>query len=263
MASTLGGNWLLVGSLPPFFPPQGAAPTAFAMSVQVQGNALVAVASLETTCTSGTTSGGDFSVLEGTVAADGSFTLSLQPAISGVSLSVSGNVPATEGAGWAGKYSYTDTSSPPCTLDASGAFQATPVADIEGTYSGQGPLEGYAGSLSPLPSTGTVFGFTETLQQGAPLPPSTVESAIGLSGSIQTTGFPCFSKGQMSTALGGIVEGNDVLANFTMDDGSTLSAYGAISNISSSVLTISLVEVAGGSCSGDYLFVDSPIAISH
>ncbi len=258
----LGGNWLLLGSMPAYFVSSTGTATNLALSVDVQGTRLVAGASLQATCASGIPFADNFqSVLVGTVAADGTFSLALPSGVVGQNLTISGKAPISAGGPWTGQVTYTSTSATPCIASLSNAFVATPVADVTGTYAGQGTSAGYNGSGGSQP--GSVYSLTETLQQRVALPSSSTVSDIAVGGSIQTTGFPCFSKGTQSSTSPGLVQGNEVFNTFTMDDGSTLQTLGVVTNTASTQLAVSFIVVVGGNCQGDYIFNASPIVLSR
>ena len=264
VSADLGGNWLLLGTMPAYFVSTGSTSTNLALSVDVQGTNLVGAASLQATCSSGFPFSVNFqSVLVGTVDADGSFTLALPSGFTGEAFTITGKVPTSHGAAWTGQVTYTSTLTTPCTTSLSSAFVATPVADVTGTYAGQGNLVQFNGSLSVPPAPGVTYGFSEVLQQRVLLPSSTVISDIAMGGSIQTTGFPCFSKGTQSSTFPSLIQGNEVFNQFTMDDGSTLQTLGVVTNTAATQLAVSFVEVVGGKCQGSYIFNSSPVLLSR
>ena len=259
-AAALGGNWLLAGSMPAYFVPSNGSPTNLVLSISATGENLVAGASLQGNCTAGGGFGYNLQgILVGTAASNGSFTLGFSNVASGDSLTITGTVPSASGSPWSGSYSYTNNGSSSCASNLSGNFQATPVPAISGTYQGQGSLSQFNGSLPAKPVVGTPYGLSATLQQG------TGTSALTLSGSIKTTGFPCFSTGQITNAVfsGGQLYGDEISAAFVMNDGSQLDIYGVIDNAADTQLSMSFVDVQTGACAGSYIFNPASIMMSH
>ena len=201
----------------------------------------------------------------GTVASDGSFTVST-PNLGGIAnfttLSVSGAVPTTAGASWSGTYTLA-ASEPGCSFNQTGSFTATAVQDVTGTYAGTGTVLVTSGSGIPANAPVTV---SVALQQGAPLYTpigTTTSSRVGLKGSIQISGFSCFSKGNSSTSAASEVVGGPLSANFVMDDGSTLMMVGSIDDVATSRLDVDFFQVIGGSCSGFYSFGINPMVVQR
>jgi hypothetical protein len=263
-ASTLAGNWLLYGALPNAF--FGGTQSGFGISFDATGNNLSATASINTTC-SNSSSGFGLTVgaggMMGTVASDGSFTASSGTTSSGQNpafpvLTVAGKAPPTAGTPWSGTYTLTSNSTT-CPVNQSGPFSATPVQDINGTYTGTGTLSTF---LSAIPVT-----MSLTLSQGAPLyppgAPASGSSRLGIAGSIQIQGFSCFSKGTMSTTTSSEVYGGPFSITFLMDDGSSMMVLGSIGDTAASQLNINLLRVSGGSCSGSYGFGSNGLVVKH
>lgn len=256
----LAGNWLLYGAIPGF----GTIPTSppgIAVSFDVMGNTIVGSASGQAACNSGATLGFTLApALSGVIAADGSFsvTSSRSSEISPFPvLSIRGTIPTTAGASWTGSYTLTSPGSVSapgggCVVDESGPFTASSIADVAGTYTGTATLRSPA-----FGTTGAPVALSLALQQGAllynPNPAvASMSSKLGLSGSLQLQGLPCFSTGSSSTSTSNEVEGSRIAISFTMDDGSTLRLLGSIGDAASSTLSIGVIEVSGGACSGLY-----------
>jgi len=265
-ASKIAGNWLLFGA----FPKAVESPTTqpgMAISFDAVGNNLVASAAISTTCGAmGLSFGARFgAAVTGTVASDGSFTVSsLNPGgtTNITTLSVSGNVPTTAGASWSGTYALV-ASEPGCSFSQTGLFTATAVQDVNGTYAGTGTVLVASGTAIPANTPVTV---SVALQQGAPLYTpfgTTTSSRVGLKGSIQISGFSCFSKGNSSTSAASEVVGGPLSANFVMDDGSTLMMVGSIDDVATSRLDVDFFQVNGGSCSGFYSFGINPMVVQR
>ena len=258
-ASNLAGNWLLYGSLPKAVGSPGNQ-AGLGISFDAIGSNVVAAAAVSTTCS---IAGGTFglrlgAVITGAVGPDGSFTVSSPTAGAVTSLTITGKAPGAAGGPWSGTYTLTSTS-PVCPVSQTGAFTATAVQDLNGTYTGMGNVNGPAGSAAVTMSL--------TLRQGGALagPGGTtpISSRLGVTGSMQVQGFPCFSKGTISTVGLSEVEGGPVLMNFVMDDGSTMSVLGSIDDVAASQMDINFLDVTGGKCSGQYTFGLNALVVKH
>ena len=270
----LAGNWLLYGSLPVSGSTFGSpAQSALAVSFDVTGNNVVGGANLVATTTCGTvSSSASFgNSLTGTIAADGTFSLStpsntalLTPSDS---LTVQGTVPASANAPWKGTYTFTSTNpsfnnNPPCNVNQSGAFTATAVQDVTGTYSGTGTIPGSAVGSTPAPVS-----ISMSLQQGGllyRLPSVTpVNSRLALSGSLQAQGLGCFSSGSTSTVGTSEVEGNGVRVYFVANDGTVAFILGSIVDTGSMRLSIQSIAVRGAQCNENYEFFLNPLIVQR
>ena len=266
-ASNIAGNWLLYGAFPKAVESSTTQP-GMAISFDAAGNNLVASAAISTTCGAmGLSFGARFgAAVTGTVASDGSFTVST-PNLGGTTnfttLSVSGKVPTTAGASWSGTYTLV-ASDPVCSFHQNGSFTAAAVQDVTGTYAGTGTV--LVSSSTGIPANAPVT-VSVALQQGAPLynpiAPTSTSSRVGVKGSIQISGFSCFSKGNSSTSTPSEVEGGPLSVNFVMDDGSTLMMVGSIDDVTSSRLDVDFFQVIGGSCSGFYSFGINPMVVQR
>ncbi len=206
-ASTIAGNWLLYGA----FPKAVESPTTqpgMAISFDAVGNNLVASAAISTTCGAmGVSFGAQFgTAVIGTVASDGSFTVST-PNLGGIAnfttLSVSGAVPTTAGASWSGTYTLAATE-PGCSFNQTGSFTATAVQDVTtAPMRVRGRCAGHF-RLTGIPANAPVHCQCGAAARGAAIypdcPDTTPSSRVGLKGSIQISGFSCFSKGNSSTS---------------------------------------------------------------
>ena len=257
VASNLAGNWLLYGTLPKARASFDSQP-GFGISFDANGNKLVAVASISTTCLNSLVPFeiGIGILIHGAVSSDGSFSISSPTGLL-TSLTVTGRAPDTAGQPWSGTYNLTITNSY-CPISQSGSFTAIAVQDLNGTYTG-------TDSMFLLPNTNTVT-MSFTLKQGAMLysPIATlpaVTSRLALAGSVLVRGLPCFSKGTTSTVAASLVEGGPVVMNFTMDDGSTMFVQGSIDDVAASQMDIDSLFVRGGSCEGTYAFSLPPLVV--
>ena len=262
--SALAGNWLLYGTLPN--PPTGAAaPGVFAVSFDVVGNTVTGAASGSTTCPGG---GLVFEAsLQGTVATDGSFTVSTNPANTSYRVTLQGSVPKSTGDSWSGSYTIFEAKVPPapapgCPVDQSGLFTATAMGDVTGTYTGAGMLTPAGVHATALPLAVAVV-----LRQGAPLYSvnpvvPAVFSRLGLTGSLQVEGFPCFRTGTITTSPSE-VKGGSFAVYFLMDDGATLELTGRIDDLNAMALTIDKIYVKDGKCDGLYGVALQSLTISR
>jgi hypothetical protein len=69
-----------------------------------------------------------------------------------------------------------------------------------------------------------------------------------LTGSIKVQGSPCFSSGATQSTPASSVIGNMVDARFLMDDGSTLSLLGPVTDVTEGYISTGIVLVQGGNC---------------
>ena len=245
--ASLSGNWLLSGQLPA--QPGIAVPVTLggtqaqglAATFDVTGTQVVGTLSYTQTCAGLT---GFVSVTEGivtgAVAADGTFTLTTPAPTSGgtpTSFRISGKVPSQPGGAWTGTYTSTGGSTNCTAWPAAGTVNAVVVPLLNGTYSG-----------SATTTNGPVT-FTVVLKQGG-----TVTSVAGVSvatnsalaGTITVQGSPCFTSGQTpATGFAGTVEGNTVVAEFTMNNGATVMMNGAITSADASTLGASFTSTSG------------------
>jgi hypothetical protein len=252
-ANPLAGNWLLVGPMPTNeINPTGG--FRLAMTFDVTGNNIVAAGFGSNFCDK-VESGFEFGCLvAGTVASDGSFTLATPANDSFEKISIKGTVPQASGEPWSGSYAVSLTSrfSPSCDANLSGTFTATSFPLVNGVYVGTGSaLAGLNGVPAVAPIT-----FQVTLQQGGMVTnprngaTSTFFSNAVLTGSIRVQGSPCFSSGTTQSTLVSSIDGNMVHATFLMDDGSTLSLIGSLTDITEGHIATNFVLVTGGNCGG-------------
>jgi hypothetical protein len=248
--SPLAGNWLIVGPMPlneievqPGF--------RLAMTVDVLDNHLFADGYGNSPCGNLTESFVFPAGATGTIATDGTFSLQTLANSSGVSLSIQGMVPKANDLPWPGNYTFSITPPPVfgqgCESPLTGAFTAISFPLVNGVYAGKATGQVSLNGVSGLTSITAQM----VLQQGVVATDSgsgkSYLNNIGLTGSIRVLGSPCFSAGVMNSSLSG-VEGNEVIAQFTMDDGSTLSISGALTDPSESRIVTVLLVVQGGKC---------------
>lgn len=244
-ASALAGNWLIAGPLPTN-DPNTATGFRLALTFDVTGNNIVAGGFGSNFCDNAGYRFG--SVASGTVAADGSFTMTTSVTYPFATGTIKGMVPQVIGGPWSGSYALSlGTPAPACDANLSGTFVATSFPLVSGIYVGTGSVQTTSGVTMPLT-------FQVSLQQGGTLTnpvngaTSTIFSNAVLTGSIRVQGSPCFSSGVTSAKPASSVEGNTVSAAFTMDDGSTLSMEGVLTDLTEGHIATSFVLVSGGKC---------------
>jgi hypothetical protein len=185
----------------------------------------------------------------GTVAADGSFSMQTPANFALSSISIQGKAPKTNGGEWPGSYtaSLNPAFGPPCTGGSAGTFTATSFPLIDGVYVGTGSLQTTVNGVS---GTSPVT-FQVALEQGGLVADKVTgklfSSNMALAGSIRVQGSPCFTSGVMSSFPQSGVEGNQVVALFTMDDGSTLRISGSLTDATETRIT-SVASVTAGPC---------------
>jgi hypothetical protein len=191
-------------------------------------------------------------VAAGILAADGSFTAT--PANPPDTVSIKGTAPKGRGEPWFGSYTVSlgGPLAPACDANLSGTFTATSFPLVSGVYVGTGStLGGVNGVPKAVPVTLQV-----TLQQGGTVTnpgngaASNYFSNVLLTGNIKVQGSPCFSSGATQTKPASAVIGNMVDARFLMDDGSTLSLLGPLSDITEGHIATGIILVEGGNCGG-------------
>jgi hypothetical protein len=253
--SPLAGNWLLVGPMPTneiSFPPPPSSGVRLAMTFDVAGGQVIAGGFGSNFCDN-IQAGFEFGdVAAGILAADGSFTAT--PANSPLdTISIKGTAPQRSGEPWSGSYTVSlGGHAPACDANLSGTFTATSFPLVSGVYVGTGStLAGPNGAPKAVPVTLQV-----TLQQGGTVTnpgngaASNYFSNALLTGSIKVQGSPCFSSGATQSTPASSVIGNVVSARFLMDDGSTLSLLGPLTDVTEGHISTGIILVLGGNCSG-------------
>jgi hypothetical protein len=258
--SPLAGNWLIVGPMPTGF---GTSGFQLTLTVDVLENRLFAAGFGNISCGNFAQSFVFPAGATGTIATDGTFSLQTLAGNSVASLSVQGTVPKANDAPWPGNYTISFSpalvgpSGQVCDSTLTGAFTATSFPLVNGTYAGTATGDGFNGA----PGT-TSISVQMLLQQGVPMTDSTSGKPyfnnIGLTGDIRVQGSACFSSGVMNPSLSG-VEGNEVVAQFTMDDGSTLGVIGTLTDPTESRIAITLIGLNGGRCVGSLIFFPSEL----
>jgi hypothetical protein len=258
VVSPLAGNWLLVGPMPTnevSFPPAPPLPSGvrLAMTFDVVGDKVIAGGFGNNFCDNAQAEleaefefGG---VASGILAPDGSFTVT--PANSPLeTISIKGTAPQKSGEPWSGSFmvSLGGAPVPACDTSFSGTFTATSFPLVKGVYVGTGS--------TLVGSTAVPVTLQVTLQQGGTVTnpgngaASNYFSNALLTGSIKVQGSPCFSSGATQPTPASSVIGNMVSARFLMDDGSTLSLIGPLTDVTEGHISTGILLVQGGKCGG-------------
>ncbi len=254
-SADLRGGWLIAGTMPfgtPFG--SGTLPFGLALNLDIINGQVNGYGSQEIPCSSNGplvgAVGGGIRLASAAIAADGTFTLTdvLVGNNTQHQIVVQGMVPATVGGSWSGTYtvaapqaSCNGTVPPP----QAGTFTAQRIADLNGTFAGQGTLNNSSAAVS----------FAAALTQGGPTSLNSLTSALNdqsvLNGTLQVQGISCFRGGTMKTAAGfpeASLVGNLAQMEFLMDDGSTMVLNGTESDTTASTLTQVTLLVVGGGC---------------
>src|SRR5262249_19135945 len=148
VASPLDGNWQITGNR------EYKQYPLISMAIHVNGKQVTALVDRFMTCpTIPAYGGGGSSSMTGEIGPDGTFTLRATPIpdfsnkgphgeqIIRYQLTITGKVPALGSTNWSGTYTITGqeplTGEPKCSLDQGGAFTASRLAPLAGTFSGQ------------------------------------------------------------------------------------------------------------------------------
>ncbi|MBS1801688.1 MAG: hypothetical protein JSS95_17895 [Acidobacteria bacterium] len=255
MASSLAGNWLIVGPMPTIAPGIAPPPERFRLAVTMDavGDNVVAAGFGNHVCPGFTESFSIGSVLSGAVAKDRTFSLGSSSIFPNMAMTLTGKIPAVGQGQWTGNYNVSFTTPPSglatCVETLSDTFTATSFPLVSGVYVGTAS-NGF--SLNGVPIT-TTMSLQVTLQQGGTATDfrgNTVTSNAVLTGSIKVTGSPCFSSGTITGTPSSSVLGNEVHAAFAMDDGSTLEFIGSMTDATESKIATNLVLITGGQCGG-------------
>lgn len=259
-AANLTGGWLLAGSMPTYFVPDANTATNVAVSFGVSGTTINGSANIQSVCSTGGAFGhGYVGALNGTVNEDGTFTASFSSTqVPAQILTIAGTAPVNPGDGWVGTLTYSNAGGDgQCAASFNNSFTAVSFPSVEGTFSGSGELtSGYVISgLSPAP--GTPYSMSVNLTQGG------VAAQAPISGTIQLSGFSCFTSGTIDTQPGSDVESNLLNLSFTMDDGASVQLAASINNTAGTQLAVSGIYVRGDSCGGNYYVATDPSLSSN
>lgn len=265
--SPLAGNWLIVGSMPTFYPFPAGGTFDLAMTMDVEGKSVTATSNEVMSCSGSTALGGfgtgGVGYEAGTIASDGSVSLETSQraiVVLGPVLTIAGKLPQKAGDEWSGSYAIGSQLIASCLPQLTGNFTAIQFPLVNGTYSGQSPVVPES-TLMPI-------SIQMKLQQGGPVPDANglpKNSLLGLTGSLEVQGVSCFSSGRFEptvnvpivngiTLLQGItlVSGNNIQVAATMNDGSTMLVSAEFLDTTEHSLNVKEVAVVGGNCSGQY-----------
>lgn len=253
----------------------GSPSQGFAISFDVKGDTITASGELSATSNGcgifGVTYG---ALLTGTIAADGTFSVSSPPsALSSAApaINVKGTVPTAAGQPFQGTYTLTASTlsinnGPVCSLNQSGSFTATPVQDVTGTYAGTGGFQVSSGGLGGTTTTQPVTVSMALQQRGTlygPTGAAGVTSALALSGSLQVSGLACFSSGTTGTTGSSLIEGSRVLVTFTAGDGTRAMVLGSLKDTEARQIGIELIQVTGSQCNAVYDFLPNALIVQR
>jgi hypothetical protein len=247
--NALGGNWLLVGPMPAsglLIPPE----FRLAVTLDVVDRNVVAGGLGDDFCGILQAPFVFGSSTTGTVGTDGSFNLqSPSDPETWTTVSIKGTVPKAGGLTWTGSYKSSFANSPfvpGCTRSQAGAFTATSFPLVSGVYAGTGSWKTIVDGVE----TTTPVTFQVALQQGATVTnPVTGESSFSnsvLNGNIRLQGISCFNSGVANSTSS--VQGNEVQAVFAMNDGTTLTVLGTLTDPGEARMTTGLVVQITGKC---------------
>ena len=256
-AEKLEGNWLIYGAMPRIYVPI-AGPNAtqgLTLSLSSDGTTITGAAFLSGTCASGEPFGVLFdNAITAVPDAAGHFSTSSTQTY-GWGFTLNGTAPNLSGRPWTGTYQLVNTqANNVCSFSGSGSFTATPVSQMTGTFAGTGMVLSFGGSGTGV-APGAALTVNMTTVQGVSYATNDGKTAYDaelLDGTIQVGGIPCFSHGTASSMYWSRITGNEFQANFTMEDGSTLTALGTIDNPQTTHLLLNTVVVDGGDCAGVY-----------
>jgi hypothetical protein len=237
----LAGNWLLAGAMPTGY---SLAPSTLSVTAtfDVNGSAVSGIVQVQVACPTIGAIGSPL-ILQGTVAADGSFTLN-SVAIAGVmqTFTLQGQVPSVAGGPWSGNFSFTNSGNT-CAGTTSGPVTATSFPSVTGTYSATASLG------NPLNNVLQSVGLKFALQQGATSTTSGTYSNLPLTGTLTVSNSTCITSGTSTGApSGGFVEGAQIGVNFLMNDGSAVLLDGQVNSQTGSVISAILFTTKSGTC---------------
>lgn len=253
--SPLAGNWLIVGPMPTVF---GSSGFQLTLTVDVLENKLFAAGFGNISCGSYSKAFTFPAGATGTIATDGTFSLQSLTGNSEASLSLQGTVPKANDAPWPGN--YTISFSPPlvdrigevCDSTLTGEFTAISFPLVNGVYAGTDPIgvgfNGVPGTVQMLLQQGVMTTDSRSGERYL--------NNIGLTGNIRVQGSACLSNGVMNSVSG--IQGNEVYAQFIMDDGSTLTLIGTLTDTTASHIAVNITQLIGNRCGSTPLFYLPP-----
>jgi hypothetical protein len=254
-AANLAGGWLLEGSMPTYFVPNTSMATNVAASFAVTGTTIVGSATVQGVCSAGGAfEEGFVGALSGTVNEDGTFSAGFSSTQNPVqTLTIAGTVPVNPNAGWSGTVTYSAPGGGGSCADSfSHAFTAAPFPSVAGDYSGSGELTYAQAASGTSPALGTPYTMSLSLAQAG------TGAQASITGTIELSGFPCFTSGTIDAEPGSSVESNQLNLDFTMGDGSSVQLAASVNNTAGTQLAVSGIYVRGDSCAGNYYVATDP-----
>ena len=249
--SPLNGNWQLAGDRDRKLYP------LLSMAIHVNGKQVIATGDDFVVCPTSPRDGvGGNQEMIGEIDPDGNFTMRTISSRNTLQLTVTGKVPEAASTNWAGTYKFTSPASHGCAFDQEGAFTATPLVPLAGTFAGPVTMS-YPSAPPPPGHTGPVTAqlkFTLTAAQGGEF--LSHERKVGapfiylpLTGTINVSGSVCFTHGTSDTnPYANNMQGDRAHLNFEMNDESELTVIAVYTSAEEAGLVIQASFVKGGKC---------------
>jgi hypothetical protein len=220
------------------------------MSMGVVGTEIHGQATFGVTCSNATSESGFDVVMDGEIAADGSFEMK-NAATNDVLFTIQGKAPLSGATTWSGSYTFSSHSGSLCTIQESGNFNATQLPSVTGTYSGTVTSGAAQQATSATISTTLTQGsFTSTS-----FVPGTPYYYTPVTATLTADGASCFTSAATGDPLplapAGQVMGNFVQLTLTTDTGETINAEGYFTDDTQKTMTFQ-GSVSGSSCTQQF-----------
>lgn len=258
--SPLDGNWNIAGNRE-----KGQYPL-LSMHLQVSGKQISGRGDVQVKCPKGVEllSGAMGGSLTGEITSDGEFTLRNGSTGHTIQIEICGRVPPEGATTWSGEYILTRAASPNCVaIHDSASFMATPLAPINGMFSGRLDMRYY--DSPPRSYTGPMTSqakFSITMTQGPVVSQRLNQGGthyyLPLTGTIRVHGSSCFSHGFANPSVNSThrlppspyssIQGDFVDLKFAMDDESQLNVHAVLAAPDESALSVFDARVVGGKC---------------
>ncbi len=250
--TTIGGNYLLAGSLPILT----STGFSYAVTLDVTGDQLLAAQSFSFYCTQGSADV-SLGLPESLLGANRSFELET-PGYPGappyIDQQLQGIAPTAGLTPWSGSYAFSNVPAG-CDLPAGANFTAVPIGYVTGTYAGSFAMN-TANSSTTVPLMVQL-----NLKQGGQPSDGTRFSYIVMTGSIEVTGSACVSSGTITSSDQSSIGGDFVSLTFSMNDGSTLQMQSYIKDTGVKRLLLNQVSVTGGVCNYTSTFPNTDLVM--
>jgi hypothetical protein len=245
--TNLVGNWQLTDTLPSLVPPVPLGmPFALAATFDVSGSAVTARVTMSYSCSNGSGGGVGGTVLTGTVAKDGSFSVVTLPqspinGVTPIALSIQGMVPSSAGGAWSGSYTLTGG----CFTSVTEPIEALSLPSLNSNYAGT------VTSINTAANTSTQMSVNLALKQGVNATPTSETSQATsylISGTLSIQSSSCSVTGGTQTAVvNGVAIGSDavgdgVLTTFRMSDGSEISMTGYMLDAQAKQMSVEFLQ---------------------